>query len=196
MIALGLFFTLSAATVGLTDEELTTALRGEVPTRTEAFTSAGGKSTGRGVGAIVIDRSVAEVWTTLARFEDKADYIPRLEKAEVLEKKPSLVRVRMTIDASVTTAVYTALFELDEKLHAIHWKLDMTAIDNTIADVDGGYNVFALDPARTLVVYRTFVDTGRAVPAFIQKYMSRRSIPDLLRAVKRRVESGGLWRRR
>jgi carbon monoxide dehydrogenase subunit G len=180
---------------GLTDAEFARALKGEVPTHAESFLSPRGRSAGRGVGAIVIDRPLDDVWAVISRYDDKAEYVPRLEKVEILDRQPDRLHIRMRVNASVTTARYTAWFKLDEKEHAIHWKLDGEARDNTIADCDGDYLLFALEPARTLVVYRSFVDTGLRVPRFIQEYMSERSIPNLLRAIKKRVESGGKWKK-
>lgn len=197
MRALALLLAVIApAASGLRDAEFAAALRGEVPTRTETFRTPRGKAAGRGVGAIVVEKSVAEVWAVLSRYEDKAEYVPRLTSVKVLEKQPDRLLVHMEVDASVTTARYTAWFKLDAAEHTIHWTLDGTARDNTLADVDGEYRLFELAPERTLVVYRTYVDTGRSVPGFIQDYMARRSIPDLLKAVKRRVESGGTWKKR
>lgn len=53
-----LFGLLVAAAVGLTEPELAAALRGDTPTRMESFTTETGKASGRGVGAIVIDRPI------------------------------------------------------------------------------------------------------------------------------------------
>ena len=188
-----LFLTLVEPVAGLTHDEVAAALRGEAPARTEAFTTATGKSAGRGVGAIAIERPLAAVWATLSKYEDRAEYIPRLEHVTVLDKQPSMVHARMEVDASVTTARYTAFFKLDDKAHVIHWSMDHAALDNTIADVDGEYCLFEISPSRTLVVYRTYVDAGRSVPSFVQGYMTRRSLPNLLHAVKSRVESGGRY---
>jgi carbon monoxide dehydrogenase subunit G len=181
--------------VGLTQPEVEAALRGQVPVRIEPFARPDGKTAGRGIGAITIDRPMGEVWTTLIRFEDKAEYMPRIKSAEVLEKTRERLRVRMVVDASVTTARYTMIYQLDEPAHRLSWKLDHSVPDNTIAEADGEYRVYEVSPGRTLVTYNSQVDTGRSLPRFIQNYIARRSIPDLLRAVKKRVESSGLWRR-
>jgi hypothetical protein len=180
---------------GLTPEELDAALRGEVPSRIESYTNRNGKDAGRGFGAIVIERPIADVWATLTRFEDRADYIPRLEKITVLERKDGAVRLHQDIDASVTTAHFTAWYRLDEVEHRVHWTLDPTAKDNTVAEVDGEYHAVALEPRRTLLVYRSYVDSGRAVPGFVQRYVAKRAVPDLLHALKKRVESGGTWKK-
>jgi carbon monoxide dehydrogenase subunit G len=186
---------LVASAVGLSDQDLADALKGEVPAHTESFTTQSGKSAGRGVGAIVIDRPMAEVWTTLSRYEDKAEYQPRVESVTVLDRLPDRIRARLVVDASVTTARYTAWFVFDPRAHTIHWTLDPTAKDNTIAAVDGDYRLFEVSPTRTLVVYRTYVDSGHSVPVSIQNYFARKSIPNLLHALKKRVESGGSYKK-
>lgn len=189
--------TSGGATVpNLSDAELALALRGEVPVHTETFTSSTGKSAGRGVAAIVVNRPVGDCWATVTHYEDKAEYTPRLKSVAVLDKQPDLVHVRMEVDASITTARYTAWFRLDEAQHHIKWTLDRQAKDNTIADVEGEYRLYELTGDRTLMVYQTWVDSGHAVPRFIQDYMARKSLPNMLRAVKQRIESGGSWRKR
>ena len=43
------------------------------------------------------------------------------------------------------------------------------------------------------MVYRAFVDPGTHVPRFIQNFITRRSLPNLLLATKKRIESGGRY---
>jgi carbon monoxide dehydrogenase subunit G len=147
------------------------------------------------MGAIAIDRSVAEVWQTLIHFEHRAEYAPRVKSAVIVEQQADFIRVKMEIDASVTTARYTMRFQLDEPAKVITFRLDDTAKDNTIAAAEGEYRLYEVAPQRTLLVYRSYVDTGRAVPGFIQDYMAKKSVPNLLKAIKKRVESGGTWKK-
>jgi hypothetical protein len=186
---------LVASALGLTEPELSSALLGQVPSHTESFTAPSGKSSGRGVGAIVIEKPLSEVWSTMIRYEDRAEYQPRVEKVWVLEKLPDQLKVRMQLNASVTTIRYTAIYKLDPAAHSIHWLLDKSAPDNNVADIDGSYQLTEVSAERTLVVYRSWVDSGRSVPRFVSDYVARRSIPDLLRALKKRVESGGVWKK-
>jgi carbon monoxide dehydrogenase subunit G len=190
-----LVFLLLASAVGLSDADLAGALKGEVPARTETFELANGKSAGRGLGAIVIDRPIAEVWTHLSRYEDKAEYQPRVKSVEVLERQSDRIRARFVVDASIMTARYTAWFVFDPKEHVIHWTLDPSATDNSIVAAEGDYHMFEVSPSQTLVVYRTYVDSGRAIAKSIQNFFTRKAIPDLLRAVKKRVESGGTYKK-
>jgi uncharacterized membrane protein len=97
LLPLLLILGLLAPIVGLTQPEVEVALRGQVPVRIEPFARPDGKTAGRGIGAITIDRPMGEVWTTLIRFEDKAEYMPRIKSAEVLEKTRERLRVRMVL---------------------------------------------------------------------------------------------------
>src|SRR5262245_39418112 len=69
-MSLGLCIAATVAVAGLSDAEMRDVVAGKVPTRTEAFTNANGKSAGRGLGAIVIERPIGEVWATVARYDD------------------------------------------------------------------------------------------------------------------------------
>ncbi len=179
--------------VGLSAAEVDATLHGQVLVRIEPRPA--GKTAGRGIGAITVDRPIGEVWTTITRFEDKAEYMPRLKTLTILSQSPEEVRVLMVVDAAVTKIRYTMLFHRDAATHTLSWKLDHSVTDNGIADSEGEYRLYEIDPAHTLVTYTSYVDTGRAVPRFIQDHMARKSIPDLLRAIKKRVETGGLWKR-
>jgi carbon monoxide dehydrogenase subunit G len=190
-----LLFLLVASAVGLSDADLASALKGQIPARTESFTAPSGKSAGRGLGAIVIDRPIAEVWTHLSRYEDKAEYQPRVKSVTVLEKLADRIRARFVVDATIMTAKYTAWFVFDPAAHTIHWTLDSTATDNSIAAADGEYRMFEVGAAQTLVVYRTYVDSGRSISQSIQNYFTRKAIPNLLQAVKKRIESGGTYKK-
>jgi carbon monoxide dehydrogenase subunit G len=195
MLSAPMLIALTVSALGLSDAEMRAVAKGEVPTRSEAFASPSGRSAGRGWGAIVVERPLTEVWATLVDVEHRTEYMPRLKLSRVLEQKGQRLRVYQEIDASVTTARYTAWYQVDPVAHSIHWSIDAGAPGNTVHDVDGDYRVAELGPGRTLLVYRTYVDSGLHVPQWIQSYMQRRAIPDLLRAIKRRVESGGTWKK-
>ena len=190
---LAVFALLVPAAIGLADAELQRALRGEVAMHVETFQRPDGKPAGRGLGAIVVDRPIAQVWATISTYEDKAEYQPRVKSVTILAKQPGSLRVRMEIDATITTARYTVLYTLDDAQHTVSWTLDKSAPDNTVADVAGDYHLYEVSPQSTLVVYRAFVDPGTHVPRFIQNFITRRSLPNLLLATKKRIESGGRY---
>ena len=186
---------IALAVAGLDAKDVEAAMAGQVPVHAEAFAGASGGTAGRGQASILVWRPLADVWTTLTRFEDRAEYIPRVKRLRVVERAPDRVLIWQEIDATVTTARYTAWYELDAAAHVIRWKLDPRASDNTVKAVEGDYTMVAVDERRTLLIYRTMIDAGLHVPQAIQRYMTKRSMPELLRNIKKRVESGGTWKR-
>ena len=100
--------------VGLTPAEVDAALHGQVPVR---IAQQPGKSAGQGIGAVTIDRPLGEVWTTITRFEDKVEYMPRLKELTILAQSPTDVRVVQLVDASVTKIHYTMLFHREASTH-------------------------------------------------------------------------------
>jgi hypothetical protein len=180
---------------GLDPQEVELALQGGIPIRADAFKGASGGTAGRGQGAILVWRPVADVFATLSHFDDRTEYIPRVKKVVVLEQRPERVHVWQEIDATVTTARYTAWYELDAAAHVIRWKLDTNAGDNTLKGVEGDYTMIPVDAGRTILIYRAVIDSGLHVPRSIQAYMTKKSLPELLRNIKNRVESGGTWKR-
>lgn len=179
----------------LTPAETGRVLGGEVLARSETSGNASGKASGYGVGAIAIDRSVADTWAVLANYADKAEYQPRVSRCTVLGREGDVLRVAMEVSATIMTVRYTGLYTLDPVAHTVRWKLDKTAAGNGIQDMEGGYALIRVSEARTILYFRSYVDSGRMVPRFIQDHFSVKAIPDLLKSVKARVESGGTYRK-
>jgi hypothetical protein len=175
--------------------DLAQVQRGEIVARIETTHGAGGKAAGRGFGAIALARPVAEVYATLARCDDRAEYMPRLKRIDILEQSPTRVRLKQSIDASIKTAYSTLLLTLEPDALRISWALDKTARDNSVIEVEGDYRMVALAEQRTLLVYRAYIDSGLKVPALITNHLQKRAVPELLTAIKQRIESGGRYRK-
>ena len=190
---LALAVALAMNTPVLTPAEINRVNLGEILVRSEPSVTPSGKTSGYGVGAIAIDRSLEETWKVIANYTDKAEYQPRVDKCTVLGRDGDTLKVAMVVDATIMTVHYTGLYTLDPAAHSIHWSLDKTAAGNTIQDMDGGYALIPVNANRTIICFRTFVDSGHLVPQFVQNFFSVKAIPDLLKSVKQRVESGGTY---
>ena len=161
--------------------------------RSEPAVTPSGKTAEYGIGAIAIDRSLEATWNVVANYGDKAEYQPRLTRCTIVSRTGDVLRVAMVVDASLMTVSYTAIYTLDPVAHTVHWELDKQAAGNTLADLDGSTTLVSVSPARTLLLFRTYADSGRSVPHFLQNHFSVNAIPDLLKSVKLRVESDGKW---
>ena len=85
-----------------------------------------------------IDRSTRSGPPSFAT-KTRPTYQPRVEKVWILDKQPNHLKVPHAVDASVTRRCATRrTLDLDHENHSVHWRLDKTATDNTIADCDGG----------------------------------------------------------
>ena len=47
----------------------------------------------------------------------------------------------------------------------------------------------------TLAEYTIAVDSGKFVPQFIEDYLTRKDLPQILNSLRRRVESDGKWKK-
>jgi carbon monoxide dehydrogenase subunit G len=177
----------------LPEADLAKVLGGAMVVRSEPSVTPDGKTAGYGLGAIAIDKSIADAWKVLSNYEDKAEYQPRVTKCTVLSRQGHTLRVAMAIDAGIMTATYTGLYTLDPAAHTVHWTLDRQAAGNTIADMDGGYWLVKVSPGKTILYFKSYVDSGHLVPRFLQNHFSIKAIPDLLKAIKQRVESNGTY---
>jgi carbon monoxide dehydrogenase subunit G len=173
--------------------DLARALEGEIVVRSEPSVTPAGKTAGYGIGAIAIDKSIEDTWKVLSNYTDKAQYQPRVDTCTILGREGNTLRVAMAIDAGIMTATYTGLYTLDPAAHSVHWTLDRQAPGNNIADMDGSYWLVKVSPVRTILYFRSYVDSGHLVPRFIQNHFSIKAIPDLLKAIKQRVESNGTY---
>ena len=191
--ALALTLGMPAAAPLLTPAEIERVLQGEILFRSEPAVTPSGKTAGYGIGAIAIDRPLEATWSVVARYDDKAEYQPRLTRCTVVSRTGEVLRVAMAVDAALMTVTYTGIYTLDPVAHTVHWELDKQAAGNTLADMDGTTALIAAAPGKTILTFRTYVDSGHLVPHFLQNFFSANAIPDLLKAVKMRVETDGKW---
>ena len=177
----------------LTVGELQSVNRGEVLALSEPFVTPSGQTAGHGFGAIAVRATLEDTWKVLAKYTDKAEYQPRVLQCTVLSDDGTVLHVAMAIDAGLATARYTGIYTRNPADHSIHWVLDRAARGNTIQDMDGSYTLQEGGPGQTLVLFTSYVDSGHFLPHFIQDYFSVKAIPELLKSIKARVESGGTW---
>ena len=68
------------------------------------------------------------------------------------------------------------------------WALDQEA-EHDIADTTGSWAVVPLEGAQaTLVRYRSWVDSGRSVPRFVEAFLTERSLPKIVEGIRTEVQ--------
>jgi hypothetical protein len=66
--------------------------------------------------------------------------------------------------------------------------------ENDLAVLEGFWEFHALEDGRTLGRFGTRVDAGAAIPAFMQRDLTRRSVVKTMENCRTWVDSDGAWR--
>ena len=140
----------------------------------ESFTTETGKASGRGVGAIVIDRPMAEVWSVVSHFPTKRNTCRGWKSRSVGSDQRATPRENDRRCRGEHGALHSH-FSISQAQHTIDFQLDKSASDNTIKDTVGGYALFEVSTEKTLLVYRTWVDTGSRDSALCRRLTCRAS---------------------
>lgn len=161
---------------------------GEVVIADTRVPGSGESLAGSATAAAIVPHTPAEVWSVLVDFEARPRFMPHLETVELLRSDGNRIWLRQEFDIAFTRVRMTLIQTLDPRRGEIAWLLDPAA-QNDIADTRGSWQIAPLEAgARTLLVYRTRLETGRAVPAFVERILSRRSLPGAVEAVRREVD--------
>ena len=121
-------------------------------------------------------------------------YLPRLTGAKAVDDPPfgELVEFKLKVLFS-SFKFYTRHWFYPEYAR-IEWALDSKK-KSDIALQEGYWQLYKLDDNTTIGEYGTRVDTGVAVPAFVQNFLARKDIPKALTAFRKYIDSDGKYRR-
>jgi ribosome-associated toxin RatA of RatAB toxin-antitoxin module len=178
----------------LTEKELATLKKGQVVVRGEMYTTDDGKRAGKGVAFVVIDKPPEAAFAVLQDYGKIAEYMPRVTKVTIPEKSPTRMKVVQELKVLFKTVVYTLILDFNAQKKRMDWKLDKTA-ENDIKDTWGFWEFVPYDNGKTLVVYNIAANTGVSIPQFLEDYLTKKDLPEVLMAMKRRTESGGTWKK-
>jgi len=124
------------------------------------------------------------------------EFMPRLRKVTILKKDAASMKVRQEIGVPfpINSIGYTLDLKFTADAHRMDWTLDKAA-SNEIADTFGAWEFLPYEGNKTLVRYTIAVDSGRFVPKFLEDYLMKKDLPEVLNSMKRRAESGGTWKK-
>jgi carbon monoxide dehydrogenase subunit G len=183
-----------ASVTELSPDDVTKLEKGEVVVKGDMYTKADGKRSGKGKAYCVINKPADAPWATLWDYGKVPEYLPRVERVVIINKTDSTMKVRQEIGVAFTSVRYTLDFKFDNDIRRMDWKLDKTQKAD-IADTFGSWEFFPYGAGRTLVRYTIALDTGQYVPEFVESYLVKKDLPEVLLALKRRTESDGAWKK-
>ncbi len=148
-----------------------------------------GNSVGQGVVVGLINKPMEDVWRVMLDIKSHPEYLPKVVKTEIYqEEKDGVTGIRETLKILYKTIRYHVLQHRDEAAHRLTWTLDKSK-KNDIADTSGYWAFAPHGEKQCVAVYSVHVDSGLPVPQFVEDFLSRKDLPNVVRAVKDRAES-------
>jgi len=134
----------------------------------------------------IIDAPPALVWDNITDYTHYKDFMPRTRASEVLKQEGNIVIFRTTLGFLIKRIRYTIRIVHNQPAGAIDWSL----VKGDLTRNDGSWRLTPVDEGRrTLAVYELAVVTGFRVPASIESFLTKRSLPGVIRALRKRISA-------
>jgi len=157
---------------------------GEILLDSQKVSTPDGTTRGRALAVGYIRASKDKLMDTLLDYTSYPQYMPRMKKAEIYERTSAQVNVKFTIKL-VITVVYHLKHYFNRPAGTMTWELDRSK-PNDIRDTTGSW---FFQPYRNgcIAYYSVTLDSGHAIPGWLEDYMTKRDLPNILRALRTRV---------
>lgn len=162
--------------------------RGEVITTQVADARSHAGVTSTMEASAIVPYPPEPVWSVVVDFESRPRFVPGNKAARILRRDGNRVWVAQHLRVMLVNVRFVVISTLDPEAGAVTWMLDRSA-PHDIADTTGSWTIVPLAGRRqTLVRYRTTIDSGRAVPGFIEDYLVKRSLPRIVDGLRDEVQ--------
>ena len=169
---------------------------GKVIYKSVKYTAPEGKIKGYGESIAIINAPIEKCWEIFTKFDQQQEYFPRKTASIILKQKPGFALVLKRFKFFGFTVEYAIKYQIDPQNYRIDFELDPSQ-PHDIKDTAGFFLFEKLSGQKTLFIYGvTRLDTGIKVPSFIQKYLQKKDLPEVADNVRKRIESGGTWRKK
>ena len=184
-----------SATTGLTAGELTRMEKGGVVLKTDTYPTGNGTRGAKVKAYCVINRPPDVAWAVMLNYHKFDEFMPRLEKVEVLEKTARTMKVTETVRVPLGVISYTVDLIFTPAQRTVNWTLDKSR-KHDIAETFGAWEFLPYSQDKTILRYTTTLDSGFFIPRFLEEFLLRNDLSDALLSLKRRTESDGTWKKK
>ena len=151
----------------------------------EASASASERTTAQATG--IIRYPPAEVWAVLTDFESRPTYHASTKAARIERVDGNRVWVAQHLKFLWVNVRFRVIDTLEPERGSVSWIMDENA-EHDIRDTHGSWQLAPVAEGRhTLVNYRAWLDTGKPVPGFVEKFMLNRSLPQMISGLRAEV---------
>ncbi len=156
------------------------------------WTERNGDSAGVVTGLIEIQATKDEIWSILLDFESIPETSGAMKSATRYEDTNGagsrVIGMEYLVKVAWIEIVYSVHHDYFADRDFLVWTLDPNR-ENGIESTIGSFSTWpGSAPGRTRFLYRTSVDTGRNVPAWVEEDLSEGSLKSYIKAVRARAE--------
>ena len=137
--------------------------------------------------AVIVPRPAAEVWAVLADFESRPEFLPNISESRVQRVEDTRVWISQHVRVLWMQIRYTLIMTLDPARGLMTSVLDR-ASPHDIRDSHGSWDILPHGDASALLMSRSRVETGMPVPGFIESYLVKNSLPQMMTRLRDEVE--------
>jgi len=142
---------------------------------------------------VIFADPIDRVYDLLSQSERQVEFRPELTNIEMVAMSEHGPVDEQRLKILFQRFVYYIRYRLDRSQYRIEWHLDH-GYENDLDQVDGFWQLYEMEDGRTLGRSGTSVDVGPAVPAFLQDWLTRKNLPQIMQRVRLWVDSGGTYR--
>jgi len=193
LIALTFVTALAAATVAhagpvnaraLTAAEQAQVEAGEVILESQKYQDAEGKTRGRGLAIGYIKADKTKILNAILAYETYPQWMPRVKQTSVYKNTATEKDVKFSLKVLITVE-YHIKHLIDAGAGEITWTLDASK-PNDIKATTGFWKIVPYKQG-CLVYYSVTLDTGKAVPAAVEDYLTKKDLPNIIKTLRTRV---------
>lgn len=177
----------------LTPANIAKMEKGEVVMLDQTYVDGEGKTRGKGLAMAMVNASPDTIWKFLGDFNNYPQFMPRVTSTKTYLSSGSKKGVYFTLKVAFKTVKYNCMHTIDKGTRTVKWELDKSK-ENDIAETIGAW-IIKPQGEKSILCYTVAVDTGMAVPKVIQDYLTKKDLPNVVKAMKSRVESGGTYKK-
>lgn len=178
----------------LTPQNMEKLSKGEVVLVSQSYKDNKGKMRAKGAAIVVVNRPPEDVWQVLPDFTGYPEFMPRMISAKPYMNDGNAVGVEFQLKVVFRKITYSILHSIDREKGVLTLRLDHSR-KNDIADTSGIWIVKSYGTGKTILSHSVILDSGLAVPTAIEDYLTKRDLPNVVVAVKKRVESDGTFKK-
>ena len=138
--------------------------------------------------AVLLAHPPSEVWSVLTDFESWDGFMPMVDAAKVVRSDGDQKWIEVAYTVFSLDMGHTTEYQLDRSAGELSWKLDRS-YHHDIADTHGSWDFLPVeDGKKTLLRYEATMDSGRKIPNFVQNYLTKKQVRQMV--VQVRNETG------